>query len=114
VVIGAALVAKAAGAGHRSIAAGLGRAAETVRGWLRRFASRADAVREFFVRLLVQVAPAGPVVPGPAGSVVADAVASVLAAADAVGLRWPGLVTVSPWQTASAASGGRLLSPGWP
>ena len=39
-VIGAALVAKAAGAGHRRIAMVLGRPAETVRGWLRRFAGR--------------------------------------------------------------------------
>lgn len=37
--IGAALVAKAAGAGHRLIATGLGVSAGTVRGWLRRFAS---------------------------------------------------------------------------
>src|SRR5204863_9835121 len=33
-VIGAALEAAAAGAGHRTIAAGLGRPASTVRGWL--------------------------------------------------------------------------------
>jgi len=39
-VIGAGLTAKATGAGHRLIAALLGRPAETVRGWLRRFAGR--------------------------------------------------------------------------
>lgn len=114
VLIGAALVARAAGAGHRTIAAGLGRAPETVRGWLRRFTSRADVVREFFVRLLVHLAPSDPSLPGPAGSALADAVASVLAAADAIRLRWPGLVAVSPWQVAAAASGGRLLAPAWP
>jgi hypothetical protein len=41
-VIGAALVAAAAGEGHRSIAARLGRPAATVRGWLRRFVARAE------------------------------------------------------------------------
>jgi hypothetical protein len=41
-VIGLALAAKAAGAGHRRIAVELGRAVETVRGWLRRFAGRVE------------------------------------------------------------------------
>lgn len=41
-VIGAALIAAAAGEGHRPIAARLGRPAATVRGWLRRFAARAE------------------------------------------------------------------------
>src|SRR4029453_17122586 len=39
-VIGAALSAKAAGAGARTIAARLGRPVETVRDWLRRLARR--------------------------------------------------------------------------
>ncbi len=41
-VIGAALLAKAAGLGHRRIAAALGVPATTVRGWLRRFRQRAE------------------------------------------------------------------------
>ena len=49
-VIGAGLTAKATGAGHRLIAALLGRPAETVRGWLRRFAGRVEAVRAVFTR----------------------------------------------------------------
>jgi hypothetical protein len=49
-VIGAALVARAKGAGHRTIARALGRPASTVRGWLRRFAMRAVVVREHVVR----------------------------------------------------------------
>jgi hypothetical protein len=49
-VIGIALTAKARGDGHRRIARALGRPASTVRGWLRRFASRADAIREHFTR----------------------------------------------------------------
>src|SRR3954470_12147129 len=49
-VIGAGLTAKAAGAGHRLIAALLGRPRETVRGWLRRFAGRVEPVRAVFTR----------------------------------------------------------------
>lgn len=41
-VIGDALMAHAAGQGHRPIAARLGRPAATVRGWLRRFTARAN------------------------------------------------------------------------
>lgn len=48
VVIGAALAAKAAGAGYRPIAVMLGRPPETVRGWLRCFAGRVEAVRGVF------------------------------------------------------------------
>jgi len=47
-VIGAALEAKAAGAGHRPIAAALGRPVTTVRGWLRRFTARAEETRVGF------------------------------------------------------------------
>ena len=112
-VIGAALAARASGAGWRSIAARLGRSGETVRGWLRRFAARAEAVRVFFTVLLVGVA-IDPVPAAAAGSRFADAVASVLAMAVGAGARWPGVVGLSPWRIASAASGGRLLAPGWP
>ena len=63
-VIGAALEAKAAGVGHRSIATGLGRPVSTVRGWLRRFAARAEQLRAEFTRLLVALDPlAAPVTP---------------------------------------------------
>ena len=78
-VIGAALAAKAAGAGARSIAAALGRPAETVRGWLRRFGSRAGRVRACFIRLLVEVG-VDPVPPAQAPSAFADAVAAVAGA----------------------------------
>lgn len=112
-VIGAALAAKALGKGVRPVAAATGRAAGTVRGWLRRFGSRAEAVRVFFTRLLVE-AGVDPVPPAQAGSAFADAVAAVAGAAVAVLSRWPGIGGVTPWRLASAASGGRLLSPGWP
>jgi len=111
VVIGAALAAKAAGWGHRQIAAGLGRPAATVRGWLRRFAARAGPLRATFTTLLCELDPDPPVLE-PAGSVVADAVAAIVAAARAVGRRWPGRVFgLSPWELAVAVTGGRLLLP---
>jgi hypothetical protein len=116
-VIGGALAAKAArGAGHRPIAVVLGAPASTVRGWLRRFSGRAERVRVFFTGLAiatgVDVAP-----PGPAGPGTADAVAAVgvLFAATLQRFSGSGLVgAVTGWEVASAASGGRLLSPGWP
>jgi len=51
VVIGLALEAKAAGAGHRVIAERLDRPASTVRGWLRAFTARAEQVRSVFTAL---------------------------------------------------------------
>lgn len=111
-VIGTGLTAKATGAGHRLIAALLGRPPETVRGWLRRFATRIEAVRAVFTRWCRDLAP-DPVLPGPAGSAWADAVAVIAAAAAAVGSRF-GLGEVPVWQVAAAVSAARLLSPGWP
>ena len=112
-VIGAALAAKAAGMGVRVIAGALGRAVDTVRGWLRRFASRAEAVRRFFTVLLVDVG-VDPVPPAWSGSLFADAVAAVFGACVAAASRWPGVGEVSPWRVACAASNGRLLFPAWP
>jgi hypothetical protein len=112
-VIGRALSAKARGAGARRIAGRLGRPVSTVRGWLRRFAARAHAVRRVFVGLLVEVAP-DPVVPALMANEFADAVAAVVAAAVAVACRWPQLGEVSVWAAAAAASNGRLLTPSWP
>ena len=104
-VIGAALVAKAQGQGHRRIAAHLGRVASTVRGWLRRFGLRASAIREHFTRWAYALGPvhdrrwAG-------GSAFCDAV-------EAIGVA--GVVAVrrfgprSPWLLASVLTAGRLL-----
>lgn len=112
VVIGAALVVKAAGWGHRRIAVWLGRPAATVRGWLRRFAARAGMVWAAFTTLLCEL-DADPPVPEPAGSQMADAVEAILAAAGAVGRRWRGLALgLSPWEVAAAVTQGRLLGPG--
>lgn len=112
-VVGTALERNAAGAGHRKIAGELGRPAATVRGWLRRFASRAEAVRVFFTVLLAVTAP-DPVMPSGSRSPVADAVSAVAGAAAAVAQRWPAVGEVPVWTAASAASGGLLLAPGWP
>jgi hypothetical protein len=111
-VVGAALVAKVEGVGAHRIAERLDRAWETVRGWLRRFAGRADATRAWFTRLLCLVA-ADPRLPASAGSPLADAVAAVVAAAGAVAGRFQ-VAAVTVWQVAAAASHGRLLAPGWP
>ena len=112
-VIGAALEAAAAGGGHRKIAGALGRPASTVRGWLRRFAGRAQQARAFFTVLLARTAP-DPVMPAGAPGLVAAAVSAIAGAAAAVAARWPHIGAVPVWAAASAASGGRLLAPGWP
>ena len=109
-VIGAALRAKASGAGHRPIAQRLERPVSTVRGWLRAFAGNAETVRGLLTALLVQLDPLTaplPVHPG----VVADAVEVVGACAAAARRRLGVIGAVSPWQLASAVTGGRLLAP---
>src|SRR5438034_859410 len=103
----------AGGAGHRTMGAGLGRPASTVRGWLRRFAARAEQVRVFFTVLLARTSP-DPVMPAGAAGPVAAAVSAVAGAAAAVAQRWPAVGAVPVWAAASAASGGLLLAPGWP
>ena len=112
-VIGSALSAKAAGAGARTIAAGLGRPVETVRDWLRRFATRAEVLRVWFTVLQVDIG-VDPVPPAATGTAFADAVAAVLGAVVAARSRWSRIGEVSPWWWACAASAGRLLAPSWP
>ncbi len=112
-VIGAALQLAAAGGGHRKVAGLVGRPPSTVRGWLRRFAGRAEPVRVFFTVLLARTAP-DPVMPAGAAGLVAAAVSAIAGAAAAVAQRWPLLGEVPVWAAASAASGGLLLAPGWP
>lgn len=56
-VIGAALVAKATGIGHRRAASMLSLPVSTVRGWLRRFAANAEAVRVWFTVLAHDLDP---------------------------------------------------------
>lgn len=106
-VIGPAVLAKSVGAGHRTIAAGNGRPASTVRGWLRRFAGRAEQLRVLFTGLLHELdLAAGSLLP--TGSAWSDALAAVgAAAAAAVRLFGPRC----PWQFAAAVTGGLLLGP---
>jgi hypothetical protein len=105
-VIGSALVAKAGGAGYRRISLEIGVPAGTVRGWLRRFASRAQAVRAHFTswayRLDVLQVPVGP-----AGSLTADAVEAIGVAARAASLRFG---PRPAWGWAAAMTGGWLLA----
>jgi hypothetical protein len=106
-VIGAALLARAAGAGHRRIAAGLGRPVGTVRSWLRRFGRRAEWLRVLFTGLLHALDPQAGSLP-PVGSGFGDALAAVGAAA-AAAVR--ALGPRPAWEFAASASGGLLLGP---
>ena len=104
-VIGAALTTAATGCGHRVIAERLGVPKDTVRGWLRRFARDAEAIRAHFARWAFALDPGlGPVVP--AGGVFADAVAAIGAAARAFVLRFG---PRGEWPVVAVLSGGVLL-----
>ncbi len=104
-VIGAALVLKAAGDGHRRAAEKVGVPASTVRGWFRRFAANAEAVRVWFTLLAHGLDPVlAPI--SPTGSKVGDAVEAIAVGARAAAVR---LGSLAPWQFAVRASQGRLL-----
>ncbi|MGW4126467.1 helix-turn-helix domain-containing protein [Nocardia sp. NPDC004711] len=112
-VIWAVLAARAGGLGHRRIAVRLGLVAATVRGWLRRAAGRLEAVRAEVVGLGVS-AGVDVRVPKATGSVWADVVTAIEWAASVIGDRFVDLGVVTPAGVAVAATGGRLLAPGWP
>ena len=105
-VIGAAIEAKVCGWGYRRIAARLAVPADTVRGWLARFAQRAELVRAHFTRCAVALDPEqGPVLPAVSG--VADALEAIAVACRAWVLRFgPGDL----WPIAGVLSGGVLLA----
>ena len=110
-VIGVALAAKASGVGHRRAATAVGVPVSTVRGWLRRFAVNAEAIRVWFTVLAHGLDPMLAAVV-PTTTALGDAVEAIAVAARAASLR---LAVVRPWSFASAASAGRLLSnTGWP
>lgn len=115
-VVGAALAGRAAGGGHRLVAAGLAVPAGTVRGWLRVMAGRLEPVRLLFL----QVAHRAGVdlrVPESLGCAWRDLLAALGAATAAVTGRFGPvgvLGAVTAWQVAVAVSAGRLLGPGWP
>jgi hypothetical protein len=104
-VIGWALEAKAAGVGHRPIAAQLGVPAATVRGWLRRGAARGGRVAARLLAVARAADPAGR--DPPAGDGVATLVGAAMVAAQA----WSGLSgePVERWHFAVAHTAGRLL-----
>lgn len=104
-VIGRALELAAVGWGQRPIAAALGVPRSTLRGWLARFADRAETLRAHFVRWALWLAP-DVVRVEPSGSPLADAVTAIVFAADRAGDE---LAELGRWQFAAAATGGRLL-----
>lgn len=115
-LIWAAVVAKAAGAGHRVIGARLGVPGSTVRGWLRVITVRAQVVRHWFMSVAV-AAGVDVSIPKATGSGCGDVLAAVGAARAAISARFGersviGAVTSA--RVAVACSGARLLAPGWP
>ena len=107
-VIGAALLARATGLGHRRIASALGLPATTVRGWLRRFNRRAADLWALAAQLAHRYdTELGPI--AARGSPTADAVEALGVAAAAVVRRFG--PAQSPWQTISALTGTLMLSP---
>lgn len=102
-VIGTALLAKAHGVGHRRIAARLGRPPGTVRGWLRAFARRAEAVGSCARRWAHAIDGTALGDGSPAGSPLADAVEAIgtLHSACRLGLR----TRLQPWELAVALTG---------
>jgi hypothetical protein len=112
----AALKARGGGWGHRRIGAEFAVPAATVRGWLRRAAKRLESIRVWFVQLAV-TAGVDVVIPDGSGCPWRDVLAAVELATTVIAGRFGsvGLVgAVTPPQVAVAASGGRLLGPGWP
>jgi hypothetical protein len=109
-VIGEVLERAAAGWGYRPIAARVGRPAETVRGWLRAARGNAGIAGMVLARLLVEL---DRLVPpwGPGGSLVGDLV-ELVGVVGAAARRRFGVGAGSPWQVASAATGGLLLAGG--
>ncbi|WP_328786379.1 MULTISPECIES: hypothetical protein [unclassified Streptomyces] len=108
-VIGACLEIAALGMGHRQVAARLGLAEGTVRGWLRAFAGRAQDVRRHFTVALVALAD-DPVMPDATQSTLADAVSAVAAAHRAASAKWPQMLTVSRWEFAGRAIDSTVLA----
>jgi hypothetical protein len=101
-VIGRALLAKANGQGHRTIATTLQRPPGTVRGWLRTFARRAEPVAATARRWTRTLDPSADHAFA-AGSPFVQAVDALGRAARACRLRLA--ITASPWELAVALTG---------
>jgi hypothetical protein len=115
-LIWAAVVAKAAGAGHRLIGARLGIPVSTVRGWLRVMTGRAEVVRHWFISVAV-AAGVDVSIPKATGVGCGDVLAAVEVAREVIATRFgdgPVIGSVRSVSVAVGCSGGRLLAPGWP
>ncbi len=110
-VIGAALLAKAGGVGHRPVAVLLGVPSSTVRGWLRRIVSVAERVLAVLAAAAAEVGVEF-VPPAPTADPAAAVVELVGALARAVARRLGG--SCLPWRLAAVVTGGRLLAPAGP
>ncbi|HUK67353.1 MAG TPA: hypothetical protein VLW50_01130 [Streptosporangiaceae bacterium] len=112
-VIGAALVGAARGVPWTRIAAEIGVPFETVRGWLRRFAGRAELVRAWLLGLLDALVDDPRLPAGQAGPL-AGALSVLGELHRQMPARWPLVTGLSPWQLAARLSRSGLLSPSWP
>jgi len=110
-VIGAALLAKAHGAGHRRIAADLARPPSTVRRWLRAARSRPhlEHLRTRGLQTLVRVDPDPDVALAPMPTPLGQALTALAAAARAIH-RWLPEITATAWTLVNVITAGRLLS----
>lgn len=105
-VIGRALLQRALKVGQRRIASESQVPFSTVRGWLSRFAERAEMIRVHFTKLAIELGlEAGEILPAPAPF--ADALVAIQAAHNAALSR---LGSSDLWQFASSASGGLLIN----
>lgn len=112
-VVGAGLLAAAGGRPWTRIAAELGVPYQTVRGWLRRFAGRAELVRAWLSGLLLRLVD-DPQVPAGRPGPVADALAVLGALREQLPSRWPVVSGLTPWQLVARLSRCALLAPRCP
>lgn len=107
-VVGAALLAHAAGRGHRTIATELDVPVDIVRRWLRRVTGRAEWLRQQGTMHAHQDDPMlAPILS--AGTGLADPLSALGTAAAAVTRRLGPIAP--PWQLIAVIAGGRLLAP---
>jgi hypothetical protein len=107
-VIGTALLAKAEGGGHRSIARNLDRPAATVRGWIRSFQALAETLRMKVVAWMVDIDRLAPPL-RPAGSLLGDALEALAALRRSAVLRFgPGPGSASFWSELNLLAAGLL------
>jgi hypothetical protein len=112
-VIGAALVPASGGVPWPVIASRIGVPFETVRGWLRRFARRAELARAWLLGLLDALVDDARLPAGQAGPL-AGALGVLAELHRQMPARWPLVATLSPWQLAARLSRSGLLAPAWP